>query len=240
MKDTKNNCGMHESLVAYLYGEASGDESRSVQTHLSQCPSCTEELEAFERVRGMLQHWQLDDLPVVRVAVGESRRSFTAVLRELFAVASIWAKAAAAVATVLLLLAIVGTDIRIGAGGVTFHADLLKRKAVGSANTASLEAADVERVRNDLRLFVNQLMTESEQKEKEALRVQLAALTSELQTAHSADLARLKSRIEEHQVKLQTLERDIDRREGTDLTDILFSEVTKKPSDDRAGNGGED
>jgi len=48
-------------------------------------------------------------------------------------------------------------------------------------------------------------------------------------------------RVQEHQVKLRTLERDIDRREGSDLTDILFSELNTKHERPPSGaqNGGE-
>ena len=49
----------------------------------------------------------------------------------------------------------------------------------------------------------------------------------------SADLVKLTQRIQDHQARLKTIERDIDRREGLDLTDILFSELTNKHS--RAG-----
>jgi hypothetical protein len=46
----------------------------------------------------------------------------------------------------------------------------------------------------------------------------------------SADLSKLTQRIQDHQARLKTIERDIDRREGLDLTDILFSELTSKPN----------
>ena len=71
---TKNpNCDMREALVSYLYDEATADESRSVESHLKACAPCRQEFASFERVRGMLQQWQLDDLPVVRVETAGAR-----------------------------------------------------------------------------------------------------------------------------------------------------------------------
>jgi len=64
----------------------------------------------------------------------------------------------------------------------------------------------------------------------------LVSLESQLQTMHTTDLAKLASRIQEHQARLKTIERDLDRREGLDLTDILFSEVSK-PSERITGGG---
>jgi hypothetical protein len=55
---------------------------------------------------------------------------------------------------------------------------------------------------------------------------------------HSADLAKLATRIQEQQARLKTIEQDIDRREGLDLTDILFSE-TSKPSERSTTGGGD-
>jgi len=85
-KQETPNCDMHEALVSYLYDEATAEETSRVEAHLTQCPACKQELHSFERVRGMLQQWQLDDLPVVRVVAERSsdQRSMLGVLRELF------------------------------------------------------------------------------------------------------------------------------------------------------------
>ena len=68
--------------------------------------------------------------------------------------------------------------------------------------------------------------------------MKLVSLESQLQNMHSTDLAKLATRIQEQQARLKSIEQDIDRREGLDLTDILFSE-TSKPSE-RSTTGGSD
>jgi Putative zinc-finger len=243
-KDKTPSCDMHEALVAYLYDEATPEESRLVQTHLTECASCKEELHSFERVRDMLQKWQLDDLPVVRVVAGRGTggHSMLAALKELFLVTPLWAKALGAVAAALLVFAVVGTDLSVGRDGVSFHADLFRRgrtvepQTIGDAkNGGSLNGVAVEQVRTEVKTLVNELIAESERQQKEELRAQLVSLESQLQNMRSADLTKLAMRIQEHQQRLRTLEQDIDRREGLDLTDILFGEAGK-PAERSAGS----
>jgi len=238
------NCDMHEALVSYLYNEATPQENGLVEQHLHECAACKEELQSFERVRGMLQQWQIDDLPVVGVVTERpaGERSMLSVLKELFSVTPIWAKALGAVATALVVLGIIGTDISVGRSGVSFHADLLRRdrnlQAANPPSVAPSNVSDSEQVRAELKGFVNQLIAESERRQRDEIKAQLVSLESQLQTMHSADLTRLATRIQEQHARLKTIEQDIDRREGLDLTDILFSEVSKPGS--RASTGGSD
>ncbi|HXG93266.1 MAG TPA: zf-HC2 domain-containing protein [Blastocatellia bacterium] len=239
MTDTNKtpNCNMHEALVSYLYNEATAEESRRVESHIAECRACAEEMAAFERVRGMLQQWQLDDMPIVRVVASPPRRSALAVLKELFSITPLWAKALGAMAMAMLVLAVMGTEISVGRDGFSMRADLLRRnqpaQAVSAGDTRiadnAMSSVNVEQVRADLRAYVNDLILASERQQKEELNAQLVSLESQLQNMHAADLAKLATRIQEHQARLKTIERDIDRREGSDLTDILFSDVLSKP-----------
>lgn len=232
-KQKTSNCNMHEALVSYLYDEATPEESNVIRAHVAECGACKQELHAFERVRSMLQQWQLDDLPVVRV-VAERPRSMLTMLKELFSITPVWAKALGTVAAAMVLLAVVGTDVSVGQGGFSFHADLLRRgRTVEPANLAegktskALDGASLEQVRAEVRGFVSQLIADSERQHNEEIKLQLINLESQLENMHSADLAKLATRIQEHQQRLKTIERDIDRRDGLDLTDILFSETSK-------------
>jgi hypothetical protein len=216
------DCGMHETLVSYLYNEATPEESRRVEAHLTKCADCKEELHSFERVRGMLQQWQLDDLPVVRVVAerGAGDRSVLSLLKELLSVAPIWAKAMGAVAIAMLVLAVIGTDVSVGKNGVSFHADLLRRGQTGppiAGTNTGLQNANIEQVRTEVKGFVNQLIAESERQQRDEIKAQLVSLESQLQNMHSADLSKLATRIQEQQARLRTI----------DLTDSLFSEVSK-------------
>ena len=240
-KQETPNCNMREALVSYLYNEATPEEGGRVEAHLADCAVCKQELHAFEKVRGMLQQWQLDDLPVVRLA---ARRSTLTVLKELLSITPFWAKAIGAVAMAVLALAVIGTDVRIGAGGFSFHADLLRRdraerteRLVDGRSPSSTNAPTIEQVRADVKSLVNQLIGESERQQKDEIKAQLVSLESQLQNMHSADLAKLATRIQEQQARLKTIERDIDRREGLDLTDILFSEASKPGERSTIGGG---
>lgn len=244
MNEKQNTCDMHEALIAYLYDEATPEESTLVNSHIARCVSCEQELRAFECVRTTLQQWQIDDLPVLRVVTDRpaNQRSMLATLKELFSITPIWAKAAGAVAMAMLLLAIIGTDVSVGSGGVSFHADLLRRSRSVEAGNATegkksaFNDGNIEQVRTELRGLVNQMIADGERQQKEELKLQLVGLESQLQNMRSADLAKLATRIQEHQLRLKTLEQDIDRREGLDLTDILFSEVSK-PAGRSTGGG---
>jgi hypothetical protein len=228
---------MHEALVSYLYNEATAEEKGRVEAHLTECASCKQELTSFERVRVMLQQWQLDDLPVVRVVAKQTtdQRSMLDVIKELLTVTPIWAKALGAVAITMVVLAVIGTDVSVGSGGVSFRADLFRQNASGG-NAGSPNASSVEQLRTELKSLVNQLITDGERQQRDEIKAQLGSLESQLQDTVSSDLSKLAARIQEQQARLKTIERDIDRREGLDLTDLLFSEVSK-PGDRATGSG---
>jgi Putative zinc-finger len=231
-------CDKHEALVAYLYKEATPDEARRFETHLNDCAACKQELAGFERVREQLQQWQVADLPIVRVVADPqpARRSFLTVLKELFTIMPIWGKAASVAAIALVVMAVTGTSLSIGRDGVSLRADLLRRQqpqiqapASASPGIQYASAEQLEQLRANMATLVSEKIAESERQQKEELRSQLVSLQSDLQTMRSADLAKIVARVQEHNSRLQTIERDLDRREGSDLTDILFSEMMKKP-----------
>ena len=237
------DCNMREALIAYLYGEATPEESSLVEPHLKECAACCREIAAFEQVRGMLQQWQVDELPGIHVVVekkGASWRSMLESLRELLRVTPMWAKAFGAVATAVLVLAVMGTEVKIGREGFSLRADIMRRN--GSVKTSSPSgeqepsAAKIELTRAEVKALVNQMILESERSQRDELNAQLVSFESQLQNMKSDDLARLAARIQQQQARIKALERDIDRREGLDLTDILFSELTTGPNGG-AGNG---
>lgn len=243
-------CGMHDMLVSYLYNEATPDEARHFETHLNDCAACKKELTDFGRVRDQLQHWQVTDLPIVRVVADPQpvRRSFLAVLKELFTDMPVWAKAAGVAAMALMVMAVTGTRLSIGRDGVSFSASLLGREpvveqAAPAARPPQVQyasAEQLEQLRANLSALVAQKIIESERQQKDELRAQFISLQSELQNMRSADLAKIVTRVQEHQSRLKNIERDLDRREGSDLTDILFSEMVGRPhrqANDTSGGG---
>jgi hypothetical protein len=218
------NCDMHEALVSHLYNEATPEESSLVLAHISECKTCAEELSAFERVRGMLQKWQVDELPEVEVVTKQhvaGRRSALALLKELLAITPIWGKALGGFAAAMLILAVMGTSVNIGRSGVSISVSMFGGAPPSSAPTS---AYNLDQVRAELQT----LITVSEQQQREALNRQLVSLESDLQSVREVDLAKLGARIQQQRELIKSLERDIDRREGLALSDILFSEVTTR------------
>ena len=219
------NCEMHEALVSHLYNEASPEERRRVEQHLKSCSVCAEELAAFERVRGMLQQWQVDELPEVYIVTKDEAartRSMLGLLKELFTVAPVWAKALGGVAVAMLVLAVVGTSVSVGPNGFAMNVSLLNKTQVPPRPTEDptqrISTAEVQTI-------VNAAIAESERHQSETLKAQLGSSESQLQNAHEADFAKVSARIQQQRELIKTLERDIDRREGLTPSDILFSEA---------------
>src|SRR5687767_8609321 len=93
--DKTPDCRMHEALMSYLYDEATQEEIRRVEYHLTECSTCKQDLAAFEQVRGMLQQWQVDDLPLTRIVTSQKdrpRRSMLEALKNLLSETPAWAQ----------------------------------------------------------------------------------------------------------------------------------------------------
>ena len=248
-RNKTSKCDMHELLITYLYDEATRDEALRFEAHLIECPACRQELSAFESVRQSLQQWQVNEIPSVRLAVADSkapRRSFLAVLKELFIIMPLWAKGLGALATAVLVLARLGTNVSIGKEGFSFRADLLRRNQPVAAQsdspaivaTVKYTNEQLETLRAELLTKVNALIADSTKQQQEEVRAQLINFQSQLKDMRAADLTKIANRVQQHYLKIQTLERDLDRREGLGLSDILFSDDSRreapasKPSSD--------
>jgi hypothetical protein len=217
-------CNNHEDLVSYLYGEATPEQARRLEAHLAGCTRCDEELAAFRRVRSALGEWELNDMPIMRVALPPQRKSTTVVLRELFGVAPMWAKAFSGLAAAMLVLAVMGTEVNIGRDGFSFKSSLIGRRASAVVQQIPNQQPQTQPMTADeIKAFVNKQILESERAQKEQMSAQLAKMETGLKNAHSNDFAKLKVRVQEQRDLIKTLERDIDRRAGMGLDDILFS-----------------
>ncbi len=248
MTQEKNtpNCKMHDLLVTYLYGETTPEESIRFEAHVVDCASCKQELSAFESVRESLQLWQLEEAPSMRIAVAESvqpKRSFLVVLKELFMVMPLWAKTMGALATAMLILAVMGTQVSVGKEGFSYRADIWRSNQTASpthnptpSSEVALNSTAVEQLRTNLLAEVKQEIAASELIQKEELKAQLVNFQSQLKEMRASDVVRIAARVQEHNSKLRAIERDLDRREGFGLSDILFSEAHPPRTDSRTGS----
>lgn len=56
-----SDCAFAESLVAYLYDEASAAEKRVFEAHLKNCATCDDELKEFGFARTAIHEWRVAD-----------------------------------------------------------------------------------------------------------------------------------------------------------------------------------
>jgi hypothetical protein len=219
-------CNNHEDLVSYLYGEVTPEQACRVEAHLTECSRCDDELAAFRRVRSSLGEWELNDMPIMRVALPHPRKSAVVVLKELFEVAPVWAKVLGAAAAAMLVLAVMGTDISIGHNGFHFGTRLLGiggRTQEPPPPGLQPKIETVSMTRDEVKAFVNEQILERERAQKEVMTQELARMEAWLKNAHSNDFAKLSVLVQQQREQIKNLQRDIDRREGLDVTDILFS-----------------
>ena len=239
---TSSNCDMHEALVSYLYDEASAEESRQVESHLKQCNACKQELAAFQGLRGVLQQWELDEMPVVRVNPPIARKSVLGTLKELLTVTPVWAKALGTAAAVMVILAATGTEVTVGRAGLTVRMSFLglgRQQVASVAPPAARPPANVVQAaltEDQVKQIVNQAIVQREQQQRNELHEDLVRMEAQLRTTlRSSDLQKITLRVEKQRDRILALERDIDRREGLDLTDILYS--GRRGQSDGTGGG---
>lgn len=231
MKEKTPQCDMREALVSLLYDEAAPKEAARMQKHLAECNECTRELGEFERVRSLLRRWELDDVPVLRIAPQLPRRRALEVFKELLTVMPIWVKSLGVAVAAVLVLAVVGAEVRLGPSGFSFTASLFSGRVPAPRPSGAPDHSDAQ-----IRAVVNDMIVASARDHKNELHAELQRIETALQEAHASDLARLTARIKDYRARLDTLERDIDRREGLDLADLLLSGTLER-NDSPAGGG---
>src|SRR5260370_29378888 len=124
-------------------------------------------------------------MPIVRITPPAERRSALAILKELFTIAPVWVKALGALTAAMLVLAVIGADIRIGHDGFNFQANLFRRTPPSTEKTVASNQGSVGQPPNSLtepqvRDLVGQMILESERKRALELDQQLVRLESGL------------------------------------------------------------
>jgi len=91
------SCGFTEQMVSYFYNETSQAEKAVFETHLTNCPHCTDELASFGFVRSSLIEWrdeeffkleapvfEISTIKTVNQSVESDLRSWFLNLRKMF------------------------------------------------------------------------------------------------------------------------------------------------------------
>jgi hypothetical protein len=108
--------GRGERLVAYLYDDLDAGERARIESHLSGCPACRDELAALGGVRAELARWAPPEPSGARSPEPgvRSPRSRLAMFMDIPA----WAQTAAALLCVGVAAGLANLDVRYGAEGL--------------------------------------------------------------------------------------------------------------------------
>src|SRR5918999_1396956 len=103
MNETTNSpvCERAEDLMAFLYREMSGSETRAFELHLSDCANCREELAFLGSVRESITAWRDEALSGFVSTPLPAKKSALAALRQFFDLSPLWLKAATGFAVVM-------------------------------------------------------------------------------------------------------------------------------------------
>ncbi|MEW6730565.1 MAG: zf-HC2 domain-containing protein [Acidobacteriota bacterium] len=227
MKDKKvdTKCQRKEELVTYLYGECNSEEERSFQQHLRECAHCQREVSEFRAVREGLQSWQVETVPRITLDLTTARpRSLREILRELAAVLPAWFKYGTAFATtcsiVLVLLAVLNTQVRYNQEGFSFQIALFSPSAAPANPQPSVAELDEEAART----LIVKIINEQKAQMKQELETQIAQLTRDLSEKSSSALSRATLELKrEQRERLQRALYELEHRQApSDFEDNPF------------------
>jgi len=128
-------CEDKSVLVAYLYGECSADERRTVEAHVAACAACRAEIEGLRDLRLRLAEWAPPD-EILGFQVVRAEATPPAAPRTWWR-APAWGLAAAAVLVLAVAAAIAHVEIRYGAEGLIVRTGW-GDGAVGPASAAAV------------------------------------------------------------------------------------------------------
>ena len=188
MKERKHTplCGQAEALVAYLYGEASADETKNFEQHMRDCASCRDELTAFGHVREAVGAWRVEALKGAPSLAFDSaaaqlttqtpapKRSALAALREFFTLSPLWLSASSVAAIIVLcalaILAIAHAEIHWDNGSIAFRTGL---RAPRQQETSPVPAGPAQPVYTPEQVSELVAQRDAIQRELEAARTQI-------------------------------------------------------------------
>jgi hypothetical protein len=188
-----SECHRKDDLVTYLYDEATPAERASFEAHLNECAPCSEELNAFGRVRDELTTWQVGFAPRTELVLPRGRME---VLREFITLFPVWARSlgvvGVAAAAILLALSVASARISVnkGAWGISF----------GSASTRAEPQGVTAPTQQEIESLVKNAVAAEREKMQQDYQAQFASFKQQLDAEHKARLQALSA---EHQARLE-------------------------------------
>ena len=195
-----SDCIDKGDLVAYLYGEVDHDARRQFDDHLCGCPICAEEIRGLEGIRGSLDSWNPPDAQLgFRVVTtahreGESGRLLGRVIGP-----HAWGIAAAIVLVLLTVAAITRPEIEFGPERMVVRIGWPQWFAPNSEtpSRSSIEhegamlAPDRPTVNRAWLQRVNELISESEQRQVRVLSDRVREIELRIEEQRQADLSEM-------------------------------------------------
>lgn len=179
-------------LMDFLYNEIAPEAETLVRTHLQNCAACRGEYEALSRTSLTLKAWENEDPRLHLMFVRESSSWLGALKEKLFpAEAPRWGKLASVAAGialgVLLISALLNTEISFNNGNFAYRTSLLPRPA-SSGTTAEADSQLVAQVRQQVEAQYQRLLLASQQQQRDELNRTLAQFAAEISRQRQSDL----------------------------------------------------
>lgn len=211
-----DDCQRKEELVTFLYGECSPAEERAFKEHIQTCISCQREVTEFGVMRESLQTWQVTDVPRVNIDLqAATPRSLRAILSELSAALPAWFKFSTGLATacsaVLILLAVMNTQVSYDQNGFNVKLALFEKSAAAPDEVAT--RAMVDKIINERQAQLDQDLNEKRAQIKQDLEKKISQLTDEIAQLNSSELSRASLELKrQHRAELERALLEIERR----------------------------
>jgi anti-sigma factor RsiW len=215
-------------LMDFLYNEIAPEAEKLVRAHLQDCPACRSEYEALSRTSLTLKAWESEDPRLHLVFVPESPSWLAALKEKLFpAEAPLWGKLASVAAGValgvLLISAVLNTEISFNNGNFAYRTSLLPRPAASGA-TAEADSQLVAQIRQQLDEQYRRLLLASQQQQRDEFNRTLAQFAAEISRQRQSDLQLVGQGLDAFQQHTNSrLQRN------NEMLDQLLRSVTFKP-----------
>lgn len=210
-------------LMDFLYDEIAPEAEKLVRAHLQECSACRSEYEALSRTSLTLKAWESEDPRLHLVFVPQGKSWLGALKEKLFpAEAPLWGKlasvAAGIVLGVLLISAVLNTEISFNNGNFAYRTSLLPHSA------ATPDSQLVAQLQQQLEARYQSLLAASQEQQRQEFNRTLAQLAAEFNRQRQSDLQLVGQGLDAFQQHTNSrLQRN------NEMLDQLLRSVTFKP-----------